>query len=160
MVLVADADERAAHELRRELAVGGRQVDELAAGEALRRAALVHVDVRGLGADDGLEGPQHGGQRGDVAAGAVEDREGLDVAEELAHALLQRERPVVVAVGGREAVVGRGDRREHGGVHAGVVVAREEHQAALASRPVSHGLTRGPPVRRRAISASFFCSVR
>ena len=55
VVLVADADDGAAHQLRRQLAVGGRQIDELAAGEALRRAALVHVDVRGLGADDGLE---------------------------------------------------------------------------------------------------------
>ena len=142
------------HELGRQLAVGGRQVDELAAGEALRRAALVHVDVRRLGADDGLERTHHRGQRRDVAAGAVEDRERVDVAEDLAHALLQRQGPVVVAVGGREAAVGRGDRRENGGVHARVVVAREEHQPALASRRLRHAPAPAPARLRRPASSA------
>ena len=134
VVLVANSPDRAPHELRSELAVGRGQVDELAAGEALGGAALVDVDVRRLRADDGIEGPQDRAQRGDVAAGAVEDGEALDVAEQLAHALSQRRGPGVVAVGGRPPRVGLDDRLERRGVGARVVVAREHDEPGLDRR--------------------------
>ena len=128
VVLVAEADEPRAQQLRRQLAVRRRHVDQLGAGDALRGAALVDVDVRRLGADHGLVRPQDGGERGDVAAGAVEDGERLDVAEQLPQAAPQAGRPKVVAVGRRPAAVGGCERLHDGGMRSRVVVAGEERE--------------------------------
>ena len=96
-----------------ELAVGGLDREQLDAGDPLRRAALVDVQVRGRGADDRLVGAGESVDRGDVGAGAVEDQERLGLlAEVLAKALARGGRVVVVAVGDDVAVVGGGDRRE------------------------------------------------
>ena len=54
----------------------GQQLD---AADPLRRAALVGVDVRGLGADHRPPARRHALQREHVRAGAVEHREDLDV---------------------------------------------------------------------------------
>ena len=100
--------------------------EQLEAGDLLGGAALVVVDVRGPGRDDRAPAGQHAGERDDVRAGAVEDRERLGLrAEVLAHDLLQALGVDVLAVGDLVAVVRGGDRGEHLGVHAGVVVARE-----------------------------------
>jgi hypothetical protein len=126
VVLVARAREQRLKLFGAQLPVGGRQVYELAAREALRRAALVHVDVGGLGADDRVEGARDGGQRRDVRARPAEDEEDLRrPAEPLAE---EADRPLgvdVVAVGDGVAVVGRAQRVHHARVDARVVVARE-----------------------------------
>ena len=159
VVLVADAHHGLADLLWRELAVRGGHVHQLGAGEALRRAALVHVDVRRGRAHHRLPGPQHAAQHGHVAAGAVEHREGLGPrSEQLAKAVLKGQRPGVVAVGRRPARVGRDDGVQNGGVHAGVVVAGEGVEPCVA-----HGSTPSPRPRRPAPqtcavwSAASFC---
>src|SRR5690606_39190708 len=89
-------------------------------------AALVGVDVGGLGADDRLPVGGHRAQRDDVGGGAVEDRPGpRPLAEVAPEHVLQRLGVDVVAVGGLVAAVGVGDGLEDLGVHAGVVVAGE-----------------------------------
>ncbi len=66
-----------------QLAIGRRQVDQLASGQQLRRAAFIEVDVRRLGADDRVEGPCHGAQREHIGAGAIPDQERLGIVAEL-----------------------------------------------------------------------------
>ncbi len=125
-VLVADPPELRRDELGRELAVGRRHRLELAAGDPLRRAALVDVDVRPGGADDRLPGPAQRPQAQDVRRAAVEDEVGARLlAEVLAQQLERARRPRIGAVGDRVVLVGRGDRGEHLGVRAGVVVGGE-----------------------------------
>ena len=110
----------------RELAVLGRDGEELDAGDALGGAALVDVHVGGLGADHGLEAAGQRVERGDVGAGSVEDGEAAGVgAEVLAEELLDALGPGVAAVGAGVALVGVGDRLEDLGVDAGVVVGGE-----------------------------------
>ena len=133
VVLVAEPDEPGLQQFRRELAVRRRHVDELGAGDALRRPALVDVDVRRLRADHRLERPQHGREDGHVAAGPVEDGERLHVAQELAQTVAQALGPEVVSVGSSPAVVGGGDRREDGGVRPRVVVAGEEREWSVCA---------------------------
>ena len=125
-VLVAPAPRLAGNQLRRELAVRGRHREQLDAGHPLGGAGLVGVDVRGRRRDDGAPARQHAGQRDDVRTRAVEDGERLGVlAEVLADHLLQAGGVPVLPVRDLVAAVRRGDRSEHLGVHAGVVVARE-----------------------------------
>ena len=71
-------------ELRRDLPVRCRHREELGADQLLRRAALVGVDVRGLGADDRLVPAQQQAQPEDVGAAAVQHQEGLVGTEDLA----------------------------------------------------------------------------
>ena len=130
-MLVAEAGEPGAQELRCQLAVGRRHVHELGSGDPLRGAALVDVDVRRLRADHRLERPQHGREGRDVAAGTVEDRKHLNVAEQLAQPPAQPGRPLVVAVGTRPALVGGGDRLEDGGVCPRIVVTGEERERSV-----------------------------
>ena len=59
----------------RELAVLGRDGEQLGAREPLRRSAFVDVHVRRLGADHRLVRAREGVDRGDVRAAAVEDEE-------------------------------------------------------------------------------------
>jgi len=59
-VLVADPIDPVLGELGRQLAVGRRDGEQLDPGDRLGRAALVDVDVRGLGADRPLPRPAGG----------------------------------------------------------------------------------------------------
>jgi hypothetical protein len=125
-VLVADPHEPRLDELRRQLAVGRRDGQQLDPGERLRGAALVDVQVRALGAHDTLPGAQHRAQADDVRAGAVEDREDVGFgAERLAHARAQPRGHLVGAIGDGVPVVGGGDRRQRLGQDGGIVVTRE-----------------------------------
>ena len=128
MVLVAEADEPAAQQLRRELAVRGRDVHQLGPDDTLDRAALVDVDVRSLSADHRLEGTQHGRECSDVAAGPVEHGEGLRPAEHLPQPVAKALRPLIVSVGARPSFVGGDNRREHLRMRPGVVVAGEQRE--------------------------------
>src|SRR5690606_15236789 len=68
----------------------------------------------------------HGGEGGDVGAGAVEHGECLCLrAEDILHHLGQARRVLVFTVGDLVAAVGGGNGIEHFGVDAGVVVAGE-----------------------------------
>ena len=124
-----------------ELAVGGRHREEFEAAHPLGGAGLVGVDVRGGGGDDGAPARQHGGERDDVRARAVEHRESLGGVAELGlDHLLQAFGVDVLAVGDLVATVRRGQRLEHLGVHSRVVVAREAAVAGVVEG-VDHGLS-------------------
>ena len=138
-VLVAPAPRLAVDQLGGELAVVGRDVQDLDAGDPLGRAALVDVDVGGGCRDHGAPAGEHRLQPDDVRAGAVEDREGLDaLAEVLGEDLLQPRGVVVLAVGDLVAVVRGGDRGEHLGVDAGVVVGGEAADVRVVERGHGH----------------------
>ncbi len=125
-VLVAPAPRLAVDELGGELAVVGRDGQQLDPGDPLGCAALVDVDVGGGCRDHGAPAREHRLQADDVRAGAVEDRERLDaLAEVVREHLLQPRGVLVLAVGDLVAVVRRVDRGEHLGVDAGVVVGSE-----------------------------------
>ena len=133
------ADRRSVHlaldVVRRQLPVLDRDVDQLAAVEALERGALVDRQVGAGGADDGLVRPQRRRERDHVRAGAVEREEHARlVAEQRAEGGLGAARALVVAVAGGVAVVGGRERGEDGGVDAGVVVAGE---VAVGHRPTT-----------------------
>ena len=148
-VLVADTRDRPVHELRRQLAVGRAHRDQLGAEQALGGAALVDGDVRGLRADHVLPRVQGEPEADEVGAGAVEDERDLGVpAEVRPH---RRDRAVGDGVGpvrGRVSGVGIGDRRQHLGVHAAVVVAAEAVHHRDASR------ARGVPRRHAGWAAT------
>ena len=159
-VLVAPAPRLAVDELGRELAVVGRDGQELDAGDPLGSAALVDVDVRGGCRDHGAPAGEHRLQPDDVRAGAVEDRERLDaLAEVLDEDLLQPRGVLVLAVGDLVAVVGGGDRGEHLGMDAGVVVGGEAAEVRVVERGHGHpaygrgirptGVGSTPPTARR-----------
>ena len=137
-VLVADPRDPALDRLRGQLAVGARRQQQLEPGDRLRRPALVDVQVRGVGADHGLEAPARGAQRHHVRAGPVEHEERARVlAERPRHPRLDRERVVVVPVPERVPGVHARDRREDVGVDRGRVVRGEApsgvvHAASLA----------------------------
>ncbi len=125
MVLIADAMVVVRDGIDGELAVGGCDGDEFAAGQFFRSAALVGVDVRGFGAEHGLERAGCGLQAENVGSGAVEDEEDVDVSEVLAKLGAGAVGIVVVAVADGVAGVGGGQGFEHFGMHAGVVIAGE-----------------------------------
>ena len=106
-----------------------RHVDELGAGDALRRPALVDVDVRRLRADHRLERPAARPQR-TVTLPPVPLKTGNASTSPSSSRRRSRRprRPLVVAVGLSPAVVGGADRLEDGGVRPRVVVAGEERE--------------------------------
>src|SRR3954463_9375394 len=109
-----------------ELAVGRHERDELAAREALGRAALVHVYVRALGADHGVVRARQSGEARDVRARPAEDEEDLDALAELLSKLTHGRLSVgVVAVRDRVALIGRAQSVHHARMDARVVVTRE-----------------------------------
>ncbi len=125
-VLVAPAPGLAVDQLGGELAVRGGDGEQLEAGHLLRGAALVHVDVGGLGGDDRAPAREQRLQRDHVGAGAVEDRVGLGaLAEVAAEDVLEVGGVVVLAVGDLVAAVGQRDGGQDLGVDARVVVAGE-----------------------------------
>ena len=105
-----------------------------------RGAALVDVQVRGLGADDGLVGAEGEVEAGDVGAGAVEDEKGLGMgAEVAAEEIFGARGELISAVGGGVAFVHRRDRSHDVGVDARVVVrgevVREAHGCSWRRAP-------------------------
>jgi hypothetical protein len=118
-VLVATMGLPATDVIRRQLALGVGDRQQLGLGDALGRAALVDVHVSDVGADDTLEGLGQGVDRGDVRATAVEHREGFRaLAEVLAEPLAGAVRVVIVPVGDDVALVGGGEGLEDLGVRA------------------------------------------
>ena len=108
--------------------------------------------------DAAITAPQRGSidcSADDVRAGAVEDRERLDaLAEVLREDLLQARGVVVLAVGDLVAVVRGGDRGEHLGVDAGVVVGGEAAEGGVVERgsPLHPPSARTPRRRCSALS--------
>ena len=99
--------------------------------DLLGRSALVGVDVRGLGADDR---PQRGSidcSPRTFAPVPLNTGNADAVPEVPAHDLLQALGVHVLAVGDLVPAVRRGDRREHLGVHARVVVGGEAADAGV-----------------------------
>ena len=136
-MLVAAPGQPAGDQLGRDLAVGRGDGQQLGAEDPLGRAALVGVDVRGLGADDGLVPAEQEAEAEHVRAAAVEDQVGLALGagepSELADRLL---RPRVGAVGDRVAGVGLDDGAHDVRVGACVVVAAKALPWCLAGHPV------------------------
>jgi hypothetical protein len=127
-----------------QLAVLGRDRDELAAGEPLGRAALVDVDVRGLGADDRLVGREQALQADDVGARAApREHDGRRHAEDVVDLTDGPLGPGVGPVGQRVAGVGPGDGLEHRRVHPRRVVAGERAGGGgrERTRRGGHGVT-------------------
>lgn len=84
------------------------------------------MDVRGRAADDGTPARHERGEGEHIGARTVEDGVHLGVlAELLPHHLAEALGVLVFTVGDLVALVGLGQSRQHLGVHAGVVVARE-----------------------------------
>ena len=122
-VLVPDAGDSALDELRCELAVLGRDGQQLDAGDRLRSAALVDVHVRRLGADHRLPRATHGAQRQHVRRAAGEHEERARARPEvLGEHRFDERRVVVVPVSERVADVDTRDRREDVGMDRGRVV--------------------------------------
>src|SRR5439155_24022984 len=95
-------------------------------GDPLRRAALVHMEVSGVGADHGLVRAGHGLEREHVGPGPVGHRERLGGLAEVAAEGGQGPGGVgVVAIGRDVAAVRRLQRCDHLRVGAGGVVAGE-----------------------------------
>jgi hypothetical protein len=125
-VLVAHAVDPRRDVLGPQLPVGRVDGEQLDARHRLGSAALVDLEVGGRGTDHALPRAAQRAQRHDVRTGPVEDEEGVRfVAEVLPEAALDGGGGIVVPVRRRVPVVGGGQRREHVGVHAGVVVAAE-----------------------------------
>ncbi|MCY1420814.1 hypothetical protein D9M71_364490 [compost metagenome] len=117
-----------ADRLRGQLAllVGTRQQQLGAVGEEFRRAALVGLDVGGLGADHAVVALAQRGQGQGVGGGAVEGEEHFAVGfEQVAEIVGRAGGPLVLAVGALVAVVGLGHRRPGFRADAGIVVAGE-----------------------------------
>ena len=111
-VLVAVPPRLQVDQLGGELAVRGGHGEQLQPTHLLRRAALVDVDVRGLGADHRLPPVGHRLQRDDVGAGPVEDGVRRRAAAEVrAEQVLQPRGVDVRAVADLVPAVGGGDRR-------------------------------------------------
>ena len=77
VVLKAPVDEARSDELRRQLAVGRLNLAQCSAGQELRSTALVHCNVRGLGAKDGVERLHARAQGNHIGARAIEHEIGF-----------------------------------------------------------------------------------
>ncbi len=124
MVLVTDAMAGVADGFDGEFAVTGGNGNEFAAGEFFRRAAFVGVDMSGLGADYSVIRVGQSFQAEAVGRGAVEDHKNFDIRAELLLEFADRRlRPGVVPIADRVALIGAGNRLQHFGMNAGIVVA-------------------------------------
>ena len=113
-------------QLWREFAVGGGNRPHLEAGHDFGCATLVDMNVRRLGTDHGFPAFAHRLQRDDVGTGAVENGVDLGVCTKLlTERLAQSLGDLVVAVGGRVALVDIGNRLKDLRMDAGVVIARK-----------------------------------
>ena len=112
---------------RGEFAVGARQRHDLgAAREKFGRAAFIHLQVRGLMAQDALVAAAESGEREGVGGGAVEDEENLAVCfKYFSHLRARLGGPRVVTVPRGAAGVGGGERGHGLGADPGGVVAGE-----------------------------------
>ncbi len=139
------------HRRRFELAVNRLGLEQLDPRPALRRPALVDVDVRAGNADDGVLGARDRVDRKHVRGGPVEDREAERLRPEvLADQLVEALRPSILAVGAGVVDVCAGDRLEHLRMGAGVVVGGEA--ARVRARGGAHGCSsrRWPFIRPAA----------
>ena len=157
VVRIADAVQLPEHVGRRELPVLDRDVDQLAAREALEGAALVDVEMRELWADHRLVRSQRGGERDHVRPGSVPAEEYARVRTQLgAEGALDARRTRIVAVTRDVSGVGRGERGQHVGMDAGIVVAGEgaRRGGSRLHRPSRCGSRRPRPYWVRARSRS------
>jgi len=123
-VLIAPPGQTAGDELGGDLAAGRRDGEQLGTEYPLGAAALVGVDVRGLGADDRLVAAEQEAEPEHVRAASVEHQ---------VHLTLRRGEPLEVTdgalgpwvgpVGHRVPAVGLDDGAHHIRMRAGVVVA-------------------------------------
>src|SRR5215469_4251075 len=72
-MLIAAASQPGCYQLGSQLAVRGRYREQLAPEYALCRSALVDIQVRRLGADHSLVGPDHEAKAEDIGRSAGED---------------------------------------------------------------------------------------
>ena len=106
------------------LAIGRRKRDKLAAGQLFGRAAFVGINMRELGAKNGMVRACQRLQAEHVGGSTVEDEEHLDVgAEVLAKFLDGRSGIRVVTIADNVAAVGAGNGFKHLGMDVGIVVA-------------------------------------
>ncbi len=125
-VLETHVLDRAADECGSKLPVRRCDREQLPAGEALRRPALVRIDVRGLRADHGVVRAHDRLQCSAVRAGPIEHEEDLSVGSELTPDELARTlRPFVGAVCMRMPRVGLCHGIENRWVRPRSVVTRE-----------------------------------
>src|SRR5665647_3023121 len=123
-VLIAPTSRLQLDQLGSELALRRRHREQLEPADTLGRTALVDVDVRGLGADDGIPALGHRLQRDDVGAGPIEDRICHGVSTKmLPEDPLQMLGVDVGTVGNLVSAVGPHDGLQDLGVDARVVVA-------------------------------------
>ena len=158
-VLVVPAPRLPVDQLGRELAVRRRHGEQLEPAHPLGRAALVDVDVRGLGADHRAPAVGDRLKRNHIRAGAVEDREGLGgSAEVVADDPLQVLGVHVVAVRDLVPAVGQGQSGQHLGVGSRVVVTSEAANIRVVMTPgiglgrILHRQLHSPPTGWRVAS--------
>ena len=126
MVAHAEVLQPRTDQLRRQLPVGCRDRHQGAPRQASGRPALVHVDMRGLGAEDAIEGAGHRLQGHGVRPRAVEKEEGRGaLAKHLPYLGGSRLRPRIVAIPYRVIVIRLDNRIHYPGMHAGIIVTRE-----------------------------------
>src|SRR5579864_1604849 len=121
---------------RVELAVrAGQQLQLPTSGEKAGRAALIHRDVGLMVREDRPVGGTQGRERERVGGGAGGHREGLYLrAEMLTERRVEAQRPIILAVGACQPMVGLLDRRENLRAGGGGVIAEESQVAQLLVR--------------------------
>src|SRR5579859_7244822 len=146
-------------QVRGELPVGCRNGQQLGADHPLAGAALMHVDVRALRADDGVDRPEQQAEPEQVGAGPVEHEERAAGAERVPETGRGALAPRVGAVRHLIAGVRLGQHPEHGRVRARVIVAAKalvlDHPTSLESPagPAARGLPADQPPRAAASSS-------
>ena len=127
-------------QFRRQFAVRRRDRQQFAAEEPLRCAALVDVDVGGVGTDDGLMRSQERLEPHHIRSGAVEGEVDLGpLAEMGGEQPVGLDGPRIVAIGGDVAGVGPRDGIEHLGMGTGPVVTGECAPARRRGEGAVHG---------------------
>ncbi len=125
-MLVANAVIGMADGLDRELAIRGGNRNKFAAGEFLRRATFVGIDMGGLGADHGMIGLRQRLQAQAVRSRAVEHNENFNIRTEVLLELADRSLGIrVVPVPHHMPPVDGGNGLQHLRMDAGIVIAGE-----------------------------------
>jgi hypothetical protein len=126
VMLVADAVNRGLHPARRQLPVGRRDGNQLAARPGLGGPALVHLDVRCVRANHRVMRLRQRLEAEHVRGRAVEHREDRRAGSEMFPEAERRGAGEgIVAVADHVAAVDGRNRVKHLGMYARVVVARE-----------------------------------
>jgi len=122
-VLVTQSMQARHHILGPQLAIRRRHQQQLGSQVALRSTTLVHRDVRMLRADHRFVPIQESLQARDIRTGTQEHRVRPRVRSEvLAHLILHRARPVIIAIRPRVAAVRGAHQLPYLRVHGGIVV--------------------------------------